>query len=211
MTKLNKVLVAVLFGVQAAFASTAMAEDMVNNYVESPSGSVVTNPYGECWRTPYQDTTEKLEECGYAKPKSMSVEVVATPTAATITAKVMEEITIAASMLFAFDSAELSDDAKAVIDERIQSLKGGAKLTSVMRVEGHTDSTGPAEYNMGLSQRRAQAVADYILSNSMKLQATDIEVVGKGESDPVASNDTREGRAQNRRVVVLAEGQMIKN
>ena len=141
----------------------------------------------------------------------MSVEVVATPTAATITAKVMEEITIAASMLFAFDSAELSNDAKAVIDERIQSLKGGAKLTSVMRVEGHTDSTGPAEYNMGLSQRRAQAVADYIVSNSMKLKATDVEVVGKGESDPVASNDTREGRAQNRRVVVLAEGEMIKN
>ena len=61
-------------------------------------------------------------------------------------------------MLFAFDSANSPDDAKAVIDERIQSLKGGAKLTSVMRVEGHTSNTGPAEYNMGLSQRRAQAL-----------------------------------------------------
>ena len=123
MTKLNKVLVAVLFGAQAAFASTAaMAEDMVNNYVESPSGSVVTNPYGECWRTPYQDTAEKLEGV-VTRSRNRCRLVVATPTAPTITAKVMEEITIAASMLFAFDSAELSDDAKAVIDERIQSLK----------------------------------------------------------------------------------------
>ena len=92
------------------------------------------------------------------------------------------------------------DDAKAVINERIQSLKGGAKLTSIMKVEGHTDSTGPEAYNLKLSKRRAQAVADYIVANSYRIKAGDIEVIGLGESDPVTSNDTKDGRARNRRI-----------
>jgi OOP family OmpA-OmpF porin len=153
-----------------------------------------------------------MEVCGDSMPQppapAATLEVVATETAATATATVMEKITIAASMLFGFDSAELSDDAKAVIDERIQTLAGQAQLTSIMRVEGHTDTTGPEEYNLLLSQRRAQAVADYIVSQSYRVTASDIEVVGKGESNPVASNETREGRAQNRRVDIFAQGQL---
>jgi OOP family OmpA-OmpF porin len=120
----------------------------------------------------------------------------------------MDKIAIAATMLFDFDSAELSEDAKAVIDERIQALAGQARLTSAMRIEGHTDSTGPEAYNLQLSERRAQAVADYIVSKAYRVTAEDIELIAKGESEPVASNATREGRAQNRRVDISGQGTM---
>jgi OOP family OmpA-OmpF porin len=96
------------------------------------------------------------------------------------------------------------------MDERIQTLREKAKLTSAMRIEGHTDSTGPEAYNLELSQRRAQAVADYIVSQSYNITAADIEVAGMGESDPAASNDTAEGRATNRRVVIMAEGEVAE-
>jgi OOP family OmpA-OmpF porin len=151
-----------------------------------------------------------METCGDAvpTPSTATLEVVATEKAATATATVMEKITIAASMLFGFDSAELSDDARAVIDERIQTLAGQAELTSIMRVVGHTDSTGPEEYNKLLSQRRAQAVADYVVSQAYRVSSSDIEVIGRGEADPVASNSTPEGRAQNRRVDIIAQGEV---
>lgn len=187
-------------------ASVAAAEEI--GRLTSVSGPVKTGS-GECINAVGGDTSP-MEACGDAMPKppepAATLEVVSTETAATATATVMEKITIAATMLFDFDSAELSDNAKAVIDERIKTLAGRAKLTSIMRVEGHTDITGPQEYNLTLSQHRAQAVADYIVSQSYRVTASDIEVVGKGESDPVASNDTREGRAQNRRVDIFAQG-----
>ena len=193
------------------FATAAIAEDTVSGYVTAGSGSVVKDSSGNCWRSQYDETADKLPECGYQEPApavEAQVEVVATPTAATITGTMMQKIVIGAAMLFGFDSAELSDDAKAVIDERIQTLRGSAKLTSKMRIEGYTDNSGPEAYNLTLSQRRAQAVADYIVSQSYNVKATDVEVVGKGESNPVASNATAEGRAENRRVVIYAEGQI---
>lgn len=197
----------------AASVVPAIAQDMVKGYVTGNSGAVLKNSAGDCWRSQFDESSSKLPECGYAEPAPApapraAIEVVTTPTAATITGKMMERITIAAAMLFSFDSAELSGDAKAVIDERIQTLRGQAKLTSKMRIEGHTDSTGPEDYNQQLSQRRAQSVADYIVSRSYNIKATDIEVIGMGESDPVASNATAEGRAENRRVVILAEGEI---
>jgi OOP family OmpA-OmpF porin len=158
-------------------------------------------------------TDKKLEECGYKKaaaPEPVRVEVVAAPKAVTMTTKVMEKIELEAAMLFDFDSAKLTPDAKAVIDERIERLKGKVKLTSIMKVEGHTDSSGPEAYNLKLSQERAQAVADYIVANAARVSTSDIEVIGKGESEPAHSNDTREGRQLNRRVVVFAEGEVVK-
>lgn len=66
------------------------------------------------------------------------------------------------------------------------------------RIEGHTDATGSAGYNQLLSQKRAQAVADLIVSEA-NVDASRLTAVGKGESTPVASNDTKAGRAENRR------------
>ena len=192
-----------------ANASVA-AEEMVPNYYTDSSGTVIKNTDGECWRTISKDTTDKLIECGYPAPPAeapvvVTQELVAAPTAASVTTTVDEMITIDAAVLFGFDSAELSADGKAVIDERIAEYGGRVARTAETKVIGHTDSTGPEAYNQALSERRAQAVADYLMSES-RVSDDDIEVIGMGESNPVASNDTRKGRALNRRVDILFEG-----
>ena len=75
-----------------------------------------------------------------------------------------------------------------------------ARSSSLIDVEGHTDSRGSDSYNQALSERRTQSVADYLASQGVS--ASSLNPIGMGEGSPVASNDTREGRAQNRRVEV---------
>lgn len=99
---------------------------------------------------------------------------------------------------FAFDSAELTDGDRAILDEVAESL---VRLKFVSgTVEGHTDSVGNDDYNQALSLRRAQAAADYLTAKGIGGGRLDVE--GYGESRPVADNSTDEGRAQNRRVVL---------
>jgi outer membrane protein OmpA-like peptidoglycan-associated protein len=97
---------------------------------------------------------------------------------------------------FAFDSADLTADSQIILEAAIEALSEspGARI----EVGGHTDSTGPEGYNQGLSERRAQAVADYLSKGG--LEASKLDVRGYGETQPVAGNDTRDGRSQNRRV-----------
>lgn len=97
---------------------------------------------------------------------------------------------------FAFDSTELDAASRAALDEAVPVLRANARLR--LDVVGHTDSTGPESYNQGLSERRAQAAIDYLVSRGV--DGSQLNAVGRGESQPVASNDTRDGRAQNRRV-----------
>lgn len=186
-------------------------DDFVKDYVTSPYGEVYKNSFGECWRSRFDDTTEKLEECGYKKPATVVVEqeMVAAPTAVTVTTTIAETINIRAELLFGFDSAVLSEDAKSVLDERIAKYKDRGELTSNVKVIGHTDSTGPEQYNQKLSERRAQAVAQYLEQNT-NIQDQQIDAVGKGESEPEASNETREGRALNRRVVIILDGKVAE-
>ena len=110
-------------------------------------------------------------------------------------------IAVPAASMFAFDSAELNDSGKAVIEEYRSSL--GSELTDsyLVLVVGHTDTSGNARYNDELSLRRAQSVADYLVSTGTKEDA--VRVIGRGSREPIASNDTLEGRMQNRRVDIL--------
>jgi len=100
------------------------------------------------------------------------------------------------SVHFDFDKATLKAEAKPILDEAIQVLKqeGGVDIV----VEGHTDSVGTEQYNLGLSRRRADTVRRYLIDHG--IAASRITAEGLGESKPVASNDTADGRAQNRRV-----------
>jgi len=97
---------------------------------------------------------------------------------------------------FEFDSAKLTAGSTAMLDEGVKILKRHSDLK--VEIAGHTDSQGAEEYNQGLSERRAQAVADYLIGHGAN--GSNITVKGYGESQPVADNGTKEGRAANRRV-----------
>jgi OOP family OmpA-OmpF porin len=97
---------------------------------------------------------------------------------------------------FDFDKATIRPDAAVILDEAASILNRnpGPRI----RVAGHTDSTGPEAYNQVLSERRADAVKQYLVGQGVS--ASRLETVGYGESNPIASNETRDGRALNRRV-----------
>jgi outer membrane protein OmpA-like peptidoglycan-associated protein len=102
---------------------------------------------------------------------------------------------------FDFDKATLRPDAIPILDEAARTLKTESSL--LVSVEGHTDSRGTDEYNQALSVRRATTVRNYLSEHGV--DAGRLTVVGHGESRPVASNDTDDGRAQNRRVELLVK------
>lgn len=103
---------------------------------------------------------------------------------------------------FAFDSAALTPAARAMVDGVADKLVA-SPAREMVEVVGHTDSVGPAAYNQGLSERRAQAVADALMAKGVP--AATITVRGVGESEPMAANDTAEGRAENRRVHIFTK------
>lgn len=99
---------------------------------------------------------------------------------------------------FDFDRAVLKDSAQSILDGAADTIKRNANVIKSVDVVGYTDSTGPAAYNQGLSERRANAVKSYLEGKGVsKVNAT-----GAGESSPVGDNSTREGRKQNRRVEI---------
>ena len=99
-------------------------------------------------------------------------------------------------VLFAFNKSDLTPAARSELDSLMSKLQN-ADVVSI-KVIGHTDSVGSDAYNQGLSERRASSVADYLLSQGLAPNKLTSE--GRGESEPVADNDTDEGRAKNRRV-----------
>jgi len=101
---------------------------------------------------------------------------------------------------FPVDHAEVSEDAKKIIDEAVATYTTENRGV-FFEIEGHTDATGPEEYNLKLGEERALAVRNY-LYNQHKVALSRIEVISYGESQPVVDNKTRESRAQNRRVVI---------
>jgi OOP family OmpA-OmpF porin len=103
---------------------------------------------------------------------------------------------------FPFDSSVIGDQYFSDVAELSKFLKRFEQLQ--VNIEGHTDSSGPETYNQQLSPRRAQAVVD-LLVNEHGVPSSRLQAIGHGESQPVASNDTKEGRIANRRVMATVE------
>ena len=108
-------------------------------------------------------------------------------------------VTLPQDILFGFDSAAVSIQSQS----DLQAVAGSLNRypNSVVNVIGHTDNVGDAAYNQNLSEQRARAVANVLIGAGVS--GGRINVIGRGEDQPVASNQTDSGRAQNRRVEII--------
>ncbi len=108
-------------------------------------------------------------------------------------------VTMPQDILFATGSATLTPTLIGDLQDVARSLNAYPNTT--VQVVGHTDNTGDAAYNQRLSEQRAQSVASVLISSGVA--PSRIQIVGRGENNPIASNQTAEGRQQNRRVEII--------
>ena len=118
------------------------------------------------------------------------------------------KVTFDSGILFDVNRAELQTPARSNLSQ-LASILNKYPDTDVL-IEGHTDATGADEYNLTLSRQRAQSVANYLAG--LQVDATRFTIMGYGESQPVASNDTVDGRQANRRVdlAIMANDKLKK-
>jgi outer membrane protein OmpA-like peptidoglycan-associated protein len=139
---------------------------------------------------------KKTETISRAQPEPKPVEKTATKLA---------PFSLSSAAAFETSGSKLSVEGQAEVKDFAEKLEG--RDVSKITVDGYTDSSGSSDFNQKLSEKRANAVKDEMVKNG--IDASLITVVGHGENDPVASNETAAGRAQNRRVTVKVEGKGI--
>ena len=114
-------------------------------------------------------------------------------------AKAVQKTIVLPGVNFAFNKADLLPEAKAILDrEVVPEVKADSAIE--LSIEGHTDSVGSDVYNEKLSGQRAGSVWKYLVSQG--IDSSRMQAKGYGETQPIASNDTAEGRAKNRRVEI---------
>ncbi len=196
MKKLNRV--AMLFATAAM--ATAAGAQTIDNWRNGTSELVWKNGTNElCWRDASWTPATAAQGCdGAIVPRAAAP--APAPAAAPVAAAT--KVTYAADAFFDFDKAVLKPEGRAKLDDLAGKVQG-INLEVVIAV-GHTDSTGAAAYNQALSVRRAEAVKAYLVSKG--IESNRIYTEGKGLTQPVADNATREGRSKNRRVEVEVVG-----
>lgn len=171
-------------------------------------GNIIKTGMGECLRSSDWSSDAAAAACegGEEEPAAPEPEAKKPEPAAPV-AKV-ETISVDGVGLFATNSDQLTGEGMAKMDELLAKL---AEFKGILGIEitGHTDDRGSEEYNQALSQRRAETVQALLAA---RYPDVSINAIGMGESSPVASNDTAEGRQANRRVeVAVNASRMIFN
>jgi len=119
-----------------------------------------------------------------------------------------EKLELTEEIHFEFDKAVIQKESYPILKELGQVLKEYPDLR--IRIEGNTDSVGSDEYNQKLSDRRSKSVRDFLIG--LGIQGSRLETIGKGEGNPIASNDTAAGRAMNRRTeFIVLNPEAVKN
>jgi len=187
---------ATLASALAMFAAAASAQP---GYLTTTDGAPVRDPYGLCWHTSDRTAAQPWVPCDGASkaatsaPRPKPAPQAATPAlqpaapAAQPAAPVMQRLTLSSELLFDFDRAVLRPAGQSKLDELAGELKG-AKVDHVAAT-GYAGRIGSESYNQNLSERRAQAVKDYLVQKGIDPQRAQTE--GKGESDPVTGNECR--------------------
>lgn len=192
----------VLVSAAALLASSAQAATgSTKGYVVDSTGNIWRDRAGDCWHgSDWTEADKTVVGCDGVTLDTTPEIIVGEGTG------VITRIVIPAGALFAFDKADLNDESKTVLNEYRADL--GPDLTDayMVVVTGHTDTSGDPTYNKALSLRRAESVADYLVSKGVREDA--IRVIGRGSLEPLVSNKTLEGRKENRRVGILVVAEL---
>jgi len=195
---------ALLGGVSAALAHDVALEGPIEipegstAYVTA-DGEAVRTGGGECLRLATFEEEDQVNACEGIEEVAEAPEPEPAPVApppepiARVELRQVDE-----RALFEFDSAELTMQGQAEVAELLQELERYDGVTEIT-VSGHTDSVGSDEYNQSLSELRAATVGALLTTVYPDARIT---LIGRGESDPIATNDTPEGRQMNRRVEI---------
>ncbi len=208
MKKLNKV--AMLFAV-AAFATAAGAQTrvtaadggpVIDNWQNGTGELIWKNGTNElCWRDANWTPATAAVGCDGALVQAAPAPA-AVPVAPPPPQPAASKITFAADAFFDFDKSVLKPEGRAKLDDLVSKIRD-INLEVIIAV-GHTDSIGTNAYNQRLSVRRAESVKAYLVSKGIERNRVYTE--GKGETQPVADNRTKAGRAKNRRVEIEVVG-----
>ena len=175
-----------------AMAAPAFADLPATEDLTSRGGDLVKNRWGECVTV---NANQGLQGCGVKEPE---------PAPPPVMEVQREVITLNTDAYFDFDKYNLKPAGKQALQELAGQLQQRGANIQKITVVGHTDSKGSDAYNQKLSERRASTVANFLVNEGIPSQR--IEAYGQGEKNPVATNKTAEGRAQNRRVEVAVDG-----
>ncbi|MFN2309150.1 MAG: OmpA family protein [Gammaproteobacteria bacterium] len=179
--------------------SSPAAADESTGYVTDAATSVVRNSSGECWHTSSWSKDIVNAECNPAQFAAMEPTPVAEAPRRSV-----QRFNLASDAYFGFDKAELRPEGTAKLDELVAEMRD--KREPSIQITGYTDRIGTEEYNMGLSQRRAEAVRDYLVNRG--IEAEIIETAARGPKNPVVNCEGKTGNdlirclAPNRRTEV---------
>ncbi|MFN3398346.1 MAG: OmpA family protein [Sulfurimicrobium sp.] len=206
--------ISIALALTLAFSSAAFAEK--EGYLIDSRANVVRDNYNECWRTGYWTPAMAIAECDpdLVKKEAPKAEAAPAPVPAASGPEkaAFAKITLQAETLFDFDKAVVRADGKKKLDEEVVAKMKEYPEVEVVLITGHADRIGSDAYNMKLSERRAIAVKDYLVSQGIETKR--IETVARGKSEPVVSCSDIKGKANrhnkkliaclqpNRRVVV---------
>jgi OOP family OmpA-OmpF porin len=206
---MNKITLTLLM---AWLGCVSISGHAATGYVDDTAGSVIRTGYGDCLHTDRWSIPNAIAEC--------DPEIVAKRDAADVAAVEVIMVTkenpvrLEADTLFAFDSATLTDQGKAVLDDLVGTLTAEALQKQKLQIRGYTDKIGDDAYNTKLSERRAEAVRDYFVTKGVV--PSFIETQGLGKADPVVDCSGKRGAglidclAPNRRTEIEFSAMEVK-
>lgn len=180
----------IIFALLLTMTAVAFAQQGPQGYLTDSNGQVVKSGAGLCWHTGYWTPANSIEECDPVAKKGI----------------VSAKVSIQAETLFDFDKATIKPEGQIMLKNLMASIKGYD--IQLIVAYGYTDRIGTDAYNKKLSQRRAQAVQEFVVSNGSP--TPDVYAEGRGERDPVTGNSCKNSNrkeliaclAPDRRVVV---------
>jgi OOP family OmpA-OmpF porin len=175
----------------AGFGVVSGLSHAVTGYVDDSQSSVVRTGYGDCVHTQRWSIPNAIAEC---EPEIVAARDKVDVAAVEVVVRTERQpIRLKSDALFGFDSAELTDNGKASLEQMLGSITAADLQEKKIQISGYTDRIGPDDYNLELSRRRAAVVHDYLVSKGVV--PSFIEVQGLGNADPIVECSGERGAA----------------